>query len=94
MGKIGAQSIMFSTDYPFESIPNGCVWWDEYVSTSINQYDQVTMGRNPALKVLPRLMEAAHNLKAVSPAECQVCGLRDRKVTYGTYKRLLELSIG
>ena len=79
MGEIGAQSIMFSIDCPFESSPNGCVWWDEYVFTSIN------IGRNNALRVLPRLMGAPHNLAAMPPAECQSGGLGGIKVTYGMY---------
>jgi 2,3-dihydroxybenzoate decarboxylase len=83
MGEIGAQSIMFSIDYPFESIPNGCVWWDEHVN--INQHDLVNIGRNNALKVLPRLVEAPHNLKVMTPVECQVGGLRGGSVTYGMY---------
>ena len=36
MGEAGAQSIMFSIDYPFESIPNGCLWYDEHGTMSIN----------------------------------------------------------
>lgn len=74
---------MFSIDYPFESIPNGCVWWDEHVS--INQHDVVNIGRNNALKVLPRLIEEPHNLKVMTPTECQVGGLRNGSVTYGMY---------
>lgn len=31
MAEIGARRIMFSIDYPFESIPNGCVGSDEHV---------------------------------------------------------------
>lgn len=83
MGEIGAQSIMFSIDYPFESIPNACAWWDEHVS--VNQHDLVNMGRNNVLKVLPRLTEKPHNLKTMTPAECQVGGLREGQVTYGMY---------
>ena len=83
MAEIGAQSIMFSIDYPFESIPNGCVWFDEHVP--INQHDLVNIGRNNTLRVLPRLTEGPHGLKAMTPAECRVGGLRDGKVTYGMY---------
>lgn len=83
MGEIGSQSIMFSIDYPFESIPNGCAWWDEHVS--VNQHDLVNMGRNNVLKVFPRLSEEPHKLKSMMPAECQVGGLRNGKVTYGMY---------
>ncbi|KAF4625649.1 hypothetical protein G7Y89_g12518 [Cudoniella acicularis] len=83
MGEVGSQSIMFSIDYPFESIPNGCVWWDEYVS--INHHDLVNIGRNNALKVLPRLTQEPHNLSSMTPAECQVGGLKTDSVTYGMY---------
>lgn len=83
MGEIGSQSIMFSIDYPFESIPNACAWWDEHVS--VNQHDLVNIGRNNVLKVLPRLTEEPHNLKTMTPAECQVGGLKEGKVTYGMY---------
>jgi 2,3-dihydroxybenzoate decarboxylase len=83
MGEVGAQSIMFSIDYPFESIPNGCVWWDDHVS--INQHDLVNIGRNNALKILPRLMEPPHNLNIMTPTECDVGGLKKGSVTYGMY---------
>lgn len=113
MGEIGVQSIMFSIDYPFESIPNACgkstpsvrviasdiriasltrnnaikAWWDEHVSTSVNQHDFTNMGRNNALAVLPRLMKAPHNLKPMTPQECKVGGLRDGNVCYGLYNK-------
>jgi 2,3-dihydroxybenzoate decarboxylase len=45
----------------------------------------VNMGRNNVLKVLPRLTEEPHNLKAMTLVGCQVGGLRDGKVTYGMY---------
>jgi 2,3-dihydroxybenzoate decarboxylase len=83
MGEIGSQSIMFSIDYPFESIPNACAWWDEHVS--VNQHDLVNIGRNNVLKVLPSLTEEPHSLKTMTPAECQVGGLKEGKVTYGMY---------
>ena len=37
------------------------------------------------LKVPPRLTEEPHGLKAITPAECQVGGLRDERVTYCMY---------
>jgi 2,3-dihydroxybenzoate decarboxylase len=86
MGEIGSQSIIFSIDYPFESIPNACAWWDEHVS--VNQHDLVNMGRNNVLKVLPRLTEIPHNFKVMTPAECQIGGLRDCKVTHGMYNEV------
>ncbi|KFY80610.1 hypothetical protein V499_00561 [Pseudogymnoascus sp. VKM F-103] len=96
MAEIGVRSVMFSIDYPFESIPNGCAWFDEHVQATINQHDLVDIGRNNALKVLPKLMEAPHNLKPMTPSEAQVGGLRDGKVTYGMYnehwsKRLVKM---
>ncbi len=96
MAEIGARSIMFSIDYPFESIPNGCVWFDEHVRATINQHDLVDIGRNNALKVLPRLMDEPHGLKPMTPNEAEVGGLRGGKVTYGMYnehwsKRLVKV---
>jgi 2,3-dihydroxybenzoate decarboxylase len=96
MAEIGVRSVMFSIDYPFESIPNGCAWFDEHVQATINQHDLVDIGRNNALKVLPKLMETPHNLKPMTPSEAQVGGLRDGKITYGMYnehwsKRLVKM---
>ena len=89
MTEIGARSIMFSIDYPFESIPNGSCWWDEYVSTTVNGRDFVDMGRNNALKVFPKLKDPLHGLKEMSPEQCGVGGLRSvqGEVTYGMYNR-------
>jgi 2,3-dihydroxybenzoate decarboxylase len=87
MTEIGTQSIMFSIDYPFESIPNGCTWFDEHVP--INQHDLVNIGRNNALKLFPRLTEEPHGLKIKSPWECGIGGLKcqDGEVTYGMYNK-------
>ena len=89
MTQIGAGAIMFSIDYPFESIPNGCCWWDEYVSMEVSEQDYVDMGRNNVLKLFPRLTDAEgpHALKAMSPSECGVGGLRDGEATYGMYNK-------
>ena len=91
--EIGTDAIMFSIDYPFESIPNGCTWWDEHVS--MNQHDLVNIGRNNAIRIVDRLAKAPHNLKPKTPAECAVGGLRNGSVTYGMYnahwsKRLVK----
>lgn len=85
--EIGAGSIVFSIDYPFGSIPNGCVWFDEYVP--ISSRDFVDIGRNNALRVLKRLGEGEHGLKK-GPMECGMggMGLRSngrREVEYGLY---------
>lgn len=61
---------MFSIDYPFESIPNGPVWFDEHVR------DLVKIGRNNALRVYPKLREAPDKLERITTSECQVGGLR------------------
>lgn len=86
MQEIGAGSIMFSIDYPFESIPNGCVWFDEHVSVS--NRDLVDIGRNNALRVFTRLRD--HGLEEKGPRECGVGGLGLRKgnggeLEYGLY---------
>ena len=67
---------MFSIDYPFESIPNGPVWFDEYVRDSLNARDLVKIGRNNALRVYPKLREAPNKLERITTSECQVGGLR------------------
>ena len=90
MTEISSDSIMFSIDYPFESIPNGCVWWDEFVSRSVAQRDLVRMGRSNALKVLPRLKEgegSVHGLKEMTVGECRVGGLNVERgeKEYGRY---------
>ena len=85
IGEIGAQSIMFSIDYPFESIPNGCSWWDEHVP--LNQHDLVNIGRNNCIKLFDKLTKAPHNLRIKTPWECGVGGLRGGEVTYGMYNK-------
>ena len=84
MGEIGAHSIMFSIDYPFESIPNGCVWFDEHVP--ISGRDTVDIGRNNALKVFPRLLDQPHGLLTKGRKECDVGGLNG-EVEYGLYNK-------
>jgi 2,3-dihydroxybenzoate decarboxylase len=76
LAEIGADSIMFSIDYPFESIPNGSAWFNEHVRDSPNARDLVKIGRNNALRVYPKLSEAPHELEQMTPSECQVGGLR------------------
>jgi 2,3-dihydroxybenzoate decarboxylase len=89
MTEIGTSAIMFSIDYPFESIPNGCCWWDEYVSTVINETDYVNMGRNNALRLFPRLTGDLHKAREMSAVECGVGGLRagEGEVTFGMYNK-------
>ncbi|EKG14204.1 Amidohydrolase 2 [Macrophomina phaseolina MS6] len=88
MQEIGTRSILFSIDYPYESIPNGCVWFDEHVP--ISPGDLVDIGRNNALRVFPRLAQEPHSLEEKQPHECGVGGLGLRKgaegeVEYGLY---------
>ncbi|TPX13705.1 uncharacterized protein E0L32_005908 [Thyridium curvatum] len=90
MQEIGARSIMFSIDYPFESIPNGCVWYDEHVP--ISGHDLVDIGRNNALSVFSKLTNEVHGLETKSPPDCGVGGLGLRKGyegerEYGLYNR-------
>ncbi|KAK0722781.1 hypothetical protein B0T26DRAFT_643611 [Lasiosphaeria miniovina] len=71
--EIGAGAVMFSIDYPFESIPNGCVWFDDHVP--INGRDLVDIGRNNALRIFKRLQLSPHGLGEKEPRECGVGGL-------------------
>ncbi|KAF2466908.1 uncharacterized protein BDR25DRAFT_71479 [Lindgomyces ingoldianus] len=91
MTEIGTEAIMFSIDYPFESIPNGCVWFDEHVKDTLNARDLVRIGRGNALKVYERLREGngPHGLKEMTAAECDVGGLRmkDGEVEFGLYNK-------
>ncbi|KAF2256533.1 amidohydrolase 2 [Trematosphaeria pertusa] len=43
IAEIGVEACMFSIDYPFESIPNGCVWFDEHAGRSfgLSSYSSV-----------------------------------------------------
>ncbi len=88
--EIGVRSVLFSVDYPFESLANGSVWFDEYVPLS--GLDLVDIGRNNALTVFPRLKGGPHGIQPLSPAECRVggLGLRDddkTEVEYGVYNK-------
>ncbi len=88
--EIGVQSVMFSIDYPFESIPNGSVWFDEKVP--INARDLVDIGRNNALRVFKKLGEGVHGLEEKTPRECAVGGLGLKKgeqgaVEFGLYNK-------
>ncbi|KAL9051269.1 MAG: hypothetical protein Q9162_006112 [Coniocarpon cinnabarinum] len=84
MTEIGPHSIMFSVDYPFESIPNGCLWFDEYAPLSIK--DTIDIGRNNCLGVFPRLRDAPHGLISQTAQECEVGGLRGT-TEYGLYNK-------
>ena len=80
---------MFSIDYPFESIPNGCVWFDEHVRDTLNARDLVRIGRGNALRVYERLGQEPHGLKVLTPTECDVGGLRTKEgeVEFGLYNK-------
>ncbi|EON98859.1 putative amidohydrolase family protein [Phaeoacremonium minimum UCRPA7] len=82
--EVGARSILFSMDYPFESIPNACKWFDEI---QMNQHDLVDIGRNNALRLFPKLAGEPHNLREESAWECQVGGLRNGDTIYGLYNK-------
>lgn len=85
ISEIGAESIMFSIDYPFESIPKGCTWFDEHMP--INHRDLVNIGRNNCLKVFAKLMEEPHGLQVKSPADCETGGSRAGEVEYVLYNK-------
>lgn len=78
---------MFSIDYPFESIPNGCVWYDDHVP--INGGDLVDIGRNNALRVFPKLA-GVHKVQQKGERACGVGGLGlrgSKEVEYGLYNK-------
>jgi 2,3-dihydroxybenzoate decarboxylase len=87
MTEIGVRSCMFAVDYPYESIPNACVWFDEHVK--ISGADLVDIGRNNALGVFTRLTGSPHGLRKMGQAECGVGGLRkdSGEVEYGLYNK-------
>jgi 2,3-dihydroxybenzoate decarboxylase len=76
-----------TTGQAMKNTNSAIAWWDEHVSTSVNQHDFTNMGRNNALAVLPRLGQEPHNLKPMTPRECNVGGLRDGNVCYGLYNK-------
>ncbi|KAK1756054.1 hypothetical protein QBC47DRAFT_321036 [Echria macrotheca] len=87
MQEVGRDAVMFSIDYPFESIPNASVWFDEHVP--ISNRDLVDIGRNNALRVFKRLTTGPHGLAEKSPRECGVGGLKAAagEVEYGLYNK-------
>lgn len=87
--EIGIDACLFSIDYPFESIPNACVWFDEHVQNTMNARDLVKVGRGNALTVFPRLVQGPHGLKDKLPADCGVGGLNNEsgEVEYGLYNK-------
>ncbi|KAI1617666.1 hypothetical protein EDD36DRAFT_424743 [Exophiala viscosa] len=84
ISEIGSKSCMFSIDYPFESIPNACVWYDEI---QLNQHDLVDIGRNNCLRLFPKLMQEPHNLSIKSAWDCGIGGLRNGETTYGLFNK-------
>jgi len=92
IAEIGVDACMFSIDYPFESIPNACVWYDEHVRQTLNARDLVKIGRGNALKVFDRLTVEPHALKEMTPSECGVSGLKteEGEVEFGLYNKSFE----
>jgi 2,3-dihydroxybenzoate decarboxylase len=72
---------MFASGYPFESISNGSVWFDEDVK--VNGRGLVDIGRNNALEVFTRLTDDYHGLTKMEPTECQAGGVRGPRQDYG-----------
>jgi 2,3-dihydroxybenzoate decarboxylase len=89
ISEIGVDACMFSIDYPFESIPNASVWFDEHVENTLNARDLVKIGRGNALKVFDRLGTDPHGLKDLTPSDCQVGGLKikEGEVEFGLYNK-------
>lgn len=89
ISEIGVEACMFSIDYPFESIPNASVWYDEHVEQTLNARDLVKIGRGNALKVFDRLVSGPHGLGEKTPRECGVGGLKNEngEVEFGLYNK-------
>lgn len=85
--EIGIEAVMFAVDYPFESIPNAAVWFDEFVEKEVGARDLVRVGRGNALRVFKRLTGSVHGLKEMMPGECGVGGLRSEEgeVEFGLF---------
>lgn len=49
LAEIGADRILFSIDYPFESFEDACGWFD---TTELNETDRLKIGRTNAEKLL------------------------------------------
>jgi predicted TIM-barrel fold metal-dependent hydrolase len=47
MSEIGSDRILFATDFPFESVPEACEWFD---NCSISENDRIKIGRTNAIK--------------------------------------------
>jgi len=48
MAELGAERIMFSVDYPFEAVDEGCDWID---GAEIGEADRLKIGRTNAVKL-------------------------------------------
>ncbi|NLP30380.1 MAG: amidohydrolase [Clostridiales bacterium] len=48
MSEVGADRILFATDFPFESVPEACDWFD---NCSISENDRLKIGRTNAIKL-------------------------------------------
>ena len=46
MMQMGADRIMFATDYPFEEIPDACIWFD---NLQISEPDKKKIARDTAI---------------------------------------------
>ena len=48
MAEVGADRILFSIDYPFETFEDACVWFDE---AELNLTDRLKIGRENAKRL-------------------------------------------
>jgi 2,3-dihydroxybenzoate decarboxylase len=48
MLEVGADRILFSTDWPFENVDQAAIWFD---NASISEADRLKIGRTNALKL-------------------------------------------
>ena len=48
MSEMGADRVMFSVDWPFEDVGEGCVWFDK---AAMSEADRYKIGRDNAIKL-------------------------------------------
>jgi 2,3-dihydroxybenzoate decarboxylase len=54
MMEIGVDRVLFSTDYPFESVEDAATWFD---SAPISEPDRIKIGRTNAIRLFKLKLE-------------------------------------
>ena len=72
MLEIGADRIMFSTDWPFENIDHAAMWFD---AAPISEADRMKIGRTNAVRLFKLAEQCGHRCK---PGRCPVTWRSDK----------------